>query len=227
MKRSKLFVFGAICVVIGTIIIWPAQAHRISSRDAHTFMGYHLRSFAFVSWVKNKVFNKSQSDNRYINRSGSDTQWGRLNVNDIRYFNGIYSGITIAAATFRPATSGQTYSGSSNGGSVYSDGKMIAGINLPQGAYLTSMTYYYYDTNSSVNSTVTLRKMAFSSNGNDVAVQSASSSGSSGYGSKAADISIGTRADTSTTEYFLLLENSSANNQLVAVKIRYYITKPY
>ena len=135
--------------------------------------------------------------------------------------------INISAAAFHPSGNGYAYT---NIGSYLSPSDSVsslyeASVQLPHGAEIVSLTYYWYDSDVSNDTWVELIQSDLYGSGTPFIV--ASSTGSSGADSTTESCSSSCVVDNQLYAYFVQASLPAIATQLHAVQIEYVITGPY
>ncbi|MBI2565704.1 MAG: hypothetical protein HYV63_01550 [Candidatus Schekmanbacteria bacterium] len=127
-------------------------------------------------------YTESESDSRFVNATG-DTMTGNLTVPKVAYSTPRTCYFSVSGEHFVTWTNSNYSSGGGNGGANGLTGQdhLVAAASFPQGAVITQLKLYYYDT--SANNNLTGRLLCLYFTGGYSIPATAYSSGSTGYGS--------------------------------------------
>lgn len=219
MSKIKYLVVGFGCFILGTALLQPAFGHIVASKNAHTLSKRHLSYFASSSWTKKYYLKKTTAASTYFRKSGG-TISGMVTSNGYNLATPKTGYLTIPGTDF-VATSGSPASYTPT--NAYSDtGNLAVAVNLPNGAIITQVTYYYYDGSAGSDSSVALRRNALGSGASYSDMANASSSGSGTYGSASDDSINDATIDNSALLYHLAITGANAiTNAVQAVRITY------
>ena len=142
------------------------------------------------------------------------------------YGTSVESHVTIGWPEFKGVRSGVDVL-EDGGGSAYmagaGDAVAAAPVNLPQGAAITGIDFYYYDTNAAQDMYVVLYRMPFT--GSFSSLGTISSTGSAGFGSASTDLASPATVDSNSGLYSVFLINDSVATSTTlrwrAVRVRY------
>jgi hypothetical protein len=138
--------------------------------------------------------------------------------------------ISVSAAAFRPSSSENTFVNIGNylAPSDPLSSIFIAPVQLPQGAVITSVTYYWQDLDSTVDANTYVVLERSDLDGTATPLMVVYSSGGSGNGSTKEPCTINCVVDNSQSAYFLEVNfTSTALHALYGVTIEYTISEPY
>lgn len=137
--------------------------------------------------------------------------------------------ISISAAAFEPFE--ETYDYTNSGFNLLThnaaDNKYYANVNLPHNAVITRVDYYWQDTDASLNSTLSLNRIANNDPANINYMALLNSTGSSGNGTSYDDTIVDNLINNNNNHYYIYLNMSSTSLSFYSAKISYTIDQPY
>jgi hypothetical protein len=138
--------------------------------------------------------------------------------------------ISVSAAAFRPSGDLYTFANIGNylAPSDPNSSLFVAPIQLPHGAVITSVTYFWQDLDPGVDKNTWVELERSDLDGTGVPLVEVYSSGGSGNGSTKEPCTFNCEVDNSQYAYFLEVNfTSTALQALYGVTIEYTITEPY
>jgi hypothetical protein len=173
-----------------------------SSLDADKLDGQDSAAFAAAAHTHDgRYYLESESDARFVN-VGGDTMSGTLTVPRIAYSTPRTQYLVIGGEGFVPGSNVPYANTYGNGGAYIASGSgaLVAPVHLPQGAVVTELKVFFYDTSASdMSVTLDLQGLV----GGYGAMAQVSSAGISGYGNQT-DASIASPTIDNTRNSYLV-----------------------